>query len=289
MDGIEVIANAFKIRASATLDICAGTTGLTEAQEIELATLIQRNTDFANGVPKVKPLTDILVAKLVSQTYKRDNPELPDGAKTYCKKWLKEYLYKRRADIKSKYIEKGNSTEEDGFTLMAVELGLGMVYKNTQYHSNEYMQGTDDLFVNGVVYDNKSSWSLDTFPMFEAEIPDDKYEWQLNTYCVLRGVNDAVLAYTLIDAPIEMVERELKWLPTDNEKYRRAVNMLFTTEAFEAARIALFPDATYTYFTPIPQEKRIKKFPVTCEQYKTNLTIERVKMCRSYILTLLKS
>jgi hypothetical protein len=230
-----------------------------------------------------------MVVELKSLSEKKNNPELPDGAKTYCKKWLKEYLYKRRADIKAKAVTKGNTQEESGFTLMAVQLNLGMVYKNTQYHSNENMQGTDDLFVGGEVYDNKCSYSLDTFPMFETELPDPRYEWQVNVYEELRSVGSGYVVYTLVDADMESVERELRWLHDDNEKYRKAMNMLYTKEAFEAARIAYFPDSTYTYFVEIPAEKRVKKFPVKRDQNKINTLNERVPMCRAYILTLLKS
>lgn len=284
---VDQIANSFKIRCSAIIDICAGEIGLTEKQQLEYDTLKQRAKDFEAGVAKVKDLTDIMKDKVKEYEYKIANPELTEGAKTYCKKWLKEYLYKRRADVKSKYLDKGNISEEDGFTLMAVQLGLGMVYKNTQFHSNDYIQGTDDLFVKGVVYDNKCSWSLDSFPMFETEVPDERYEWQINGYCDLRGVESGVLAYTLIDADESLVQREIKWLLTDNEKYKTVCNMVYTKDYFEQLKAEYFPDATYNYFVEIPEELRIKKFNITKQQSRINKIYERVKMCRVYIKSLL--
>ncbi len=281
---IEKIASAFKIRSSATYDICCGTIGLTEKQQITYDTLMARKNDLA-----AKPLTANMIADLNILQDKKDNPELPETAKTYCKKWLKEYLYHRRKDIKSKYLDKGNICEEDGFTLMCLELNLGMVYKNTEFHSNEYMQGTDDLFVNGVVYDNKSSWDLDTFPMFETVVPNDHYEWQLNSYAELRGVDDAVLGYTLIDAPLELIEREIKWLTDHNDIYKRVCEMVYTKEYFETLRVNLFPDATVDYFIEIPAKERVKAFKIKRDPKKIETIKQRVPMCRAYITTLLNS
>lgn len=280
---ITAIADAFKIRCSAIYDICLGNIGLTEKQDLRLKELLPR----AQG--EGKPLTANMVAELNILIQKRDNPELPETAKTYCKKWLKEYLYHRRRDIKSKYITKGNMSEEDGFTLMCLELNLGMVYKNTQYHSNEYMQGTDDLFVSNVVYDNKCSWDLDTFPMFEVDIPNERYEWQLNGYAELRGVNDAVLAYTLIDAPLEIIEREIKWLTNSNDIYKRVCELVYTKSYFNELKAQYFFAADYTYFVEIPAAERIKTFNIKRDVNKIETIKQRVPMCRAYIKQLLKS
>lgn len=278
---IEAIANSFKIRASASIEIM-GKMGLTDKQQIEYDKLLARKND-----PKAKPLTPNMEVALAKLQEKKDNPELPDGAKTHCKKWLKEYLFKRRAQIKAKPVIKGNLQEEDGFTLMAVQLNLGMVYKNTQLHQNEYLIGTDDIFCKGVVYDNKCSYSLDTFPMFEAEIPDDKYDWQINVYCELRKCEDGALVYTLIDAPESMIERELRWIESDNEKYVAACQMIFTKEAFDKAQAMYFPNADYTYFVEIPDEDRIVKFDIKKDPAKIEGLYKRVPMCREYIKSLL--
>lgn len=283
---IEEIANSFKIRASATIELM-GAMGLTEKQTARLQELLQRSHDSDAGKDKVKPLTDNMKAEMADLLKKKNNPELPDGAKTHCKKWLKEKLWARREEIKAKAVQKGNTKEEDGFTLMALQLNLGMVYKNTQLHQNDYIIGTDDLFVKGVVYDNKSSWSLDTFPMFETEIPDPRYEWQINSYCDLRKCEDGVLAYTLLDADEEIVERELRWLSNDNEKYKKATNMVFTKETFEVLKYAYFPNAEYNYFIEIPESERIVTFPVKKDQGRVAETYKRVILCREYIKSLL--
>jgi hypothetical protein len=278
LEQIVAIANSFKIRASATLEICAGEIGLTEKQQLEFDTLLARS----------KAMTDIMAAKLIAYHYKIANPELPEGAKTHCKKWLKEKQYRRRGDIKSKYIDKGNTSEEDGFTLMAVQLGLGMVHKNTQLHQNDYIIGTDDIFAGGIVYDNKCSYTLDSFPMYEFEIPDQKYEWQINSYADLRGCENGVLAYTLIDAPIEIVEREVKWIMKPNDIYRKLCELVYTKDYFDTLVQRFCPDATYTYFVEIPEADRIKAFNIKFDIGKRDKTYQRVIMCREYIINLLK-
>lgn len=277
------IADEYFCRSSATLEICAGEIGLTEKQQIEYDTLFKRNLDFANGVDKVKPLTDNMVKTLTALQYKKDNPELPEGAKTHCKKWLNEKQWGRRGEIKSKYLDKGNLSEEDGFTLMCLELNLGMVYKNSTLLENEYQKGTDDLFVNGVVYDNKCSWSLDTFPMWETKLPDDKYEWQVNSYCNMRGVINGVVCYTLIDAEKSIVEREIKWCADPDEAYRKTMNLVFTKSYFDELKAEFFPLSDLDCFIEIPQEKRIKPFKITLDPAKIAKIAQRVPMCRAYI------
>lgn len=282
------LADEYFCRSSATLEICAGEIGLTEKQRIELDGYIKRNLDFANGVPKVNPLTDIMVAKMKALIDKQNNPELPDGAKTHCKKWLNEKLYNRRPKIKSKYIDKGNETEEDGFTLMALELNLGMVYKNTKYYKDAYKHGTPDLVLSKV-YDNKSSWSLDTFPMWETELPDEKYEWQINSYCSLVGLEDGVVVYTLIDADKKTVEREIRWCESPDEAYLKTMNLVYTKSYFEELKAELFPLSDLDCFVEIPQADRKKEFNIKLDPKKIEMIHTRVEMCRAYINELLKN
>lgn len=210
------------------------------------------------------------------------------GSKTYCKKWLKENLFGRRKDVNSKYISKGNDTEEDGFTLMATEVVKAMVYKNTERKSNEFADGECDLFHNGIVYDNKSSWDLDTFPMFETEIPDKKYWWQLQVYMWLWNCEKGVLCYTLNDATDEMVENATKWEIDHDKRYKIAEQMVFTKNNFEALKSLYFQLSTLDTFVEIPDEKRIKTFEIKADIECREKIKKHVQLCREYILTLLK-
>lgn len=258
----------------------AGNIGLTDIQTAKCAELSERK----NGVGK--PLTPNMEVELTDLIQKRDNPELPQGAKTYCKQWLKEHLYKRKQEIQSKYIRKGNLTEETGFTLMAVQLKLGMVFKNEQYRENEYSTGTWDLLVNDTVYDNKSVWSLDTFPMFDTKNPKPEYEWQMQVYTGLAGVEKAVLAYTLNDAPEIEIQQAIRWVDEHQARVQILNNMIFTEPFFEAMKSKYASEATLD-FLPIPEEKRIKTFPFFKDNSVHYRIKERVKMCNQFINSLL--
>jgi hypothetical protein len=270
----------FKIRASACSEIMAGNIGLTDIQTAKLTEMHERK--IGNG----KPLTANMEVEYAELVQKRDNPELPQGAKTYCKKWLKEYLYKRRQEISSKYIRKGNLTEEQGFTTMAVQLKLGMVFKNEQYRENDYSTGTWDLFVGDTVYDNKSSWSLDTFPMFDLVNPKPEYEWQMQIYMGLAPAPRSVLAYTLNDAPEIEIQQAIRWVDDHQERVAILNNMIFTQEYFEAMKSKYAADSIID-FVPIPEEKRIKTFPFFMDNSVHYRIKERVKMCNSYINSLI--
>jgi len=202
---------------------------------------------------------------------------------SYIEQWVKEYLYKRRPEIKSKYLTKGNVQEEEGFTLMATELNLGMVYKNTELFENDYMKGTPDLIVNGVVYDNKCSWSLDTFPMFEKEVPNKDYWWQLQSYMELTGCDKSVLVYTLIDADEFEIERQIKWESNPEKIYKVINEMVYTKDYFNNLVDRFCPTAISDYFIEIPEDKRIKTFEIEKDK-KSIMEIEyRVDECRTFI------
>ena len=84
----------FKIRCSANSNIM-GENGLTDNQLNKIVEL-QHKTK----------LTDKQQETLNDLVYRRDNPELPQGAKTYCEDWLKGQLYDYRKMMSNKYLEK---------------------------------------------------------------------------------------------------------------------------------------------------------------------------------------
>lgn len=208
------------------------------------------------------------------------------GAQTYCKKWLKEFLFNRREELKNKFVNKGNATEEDGFTLMATELKLGMVYKNIDPKENEFMKGTCDLFLPDNVYDNKSSYSLDTFPMFETEI-DKKYWVQLQVYGCLWDVKNLNLCYTLNDLDDEAIENIIKWKVSHDERYEIANRLVYTLESFERLKSNFFDKSTLNTFIEIPDEKRIKHFKFERDDDYIKKIESRVLECRIFIEQLL--
>lgn len=258
----------------------AGDIGLTESQQSTLSDLESRE----NGThPKGLKLTDKMIVELSSLRFKRDNPELPEGAKTYCKQWLKQTLYGRYTEIKSKYISKGHYTEEEGFTILCLQLGLGMARKNTERKDNGWLTGECDLIKNGIVYDNKSSWSLDTFPMFEAENPNKDYEYQMQGYMELYDCEKAILGYTLSDCDEITLGKQWPYMADQNEKQRITSNLVYTKKEFERIKSAYFSNAQAWEFIEIHEKDRIKAFEFKRDRDFISRLKKRVDLCQKYI------
>jgi len=259
----------FKIRCSALSKIMAGETGLTDVQIAKVNELSLRR----NG--QGKPLTENMNNELDKLLWKEQNPQLPTGAQTYCKQWLKAELYHRNIDFKNSVIEKGLMVEMEGIDLISDIIGE-QYEKNDEYFENEFMQGAPDILTNKIVRDVKSSWDLFTFPMFETEIPNDDYDWQLQGYMILTGVDKASLDYVLINTPKSLVALDLKKLYYQSGG--TAEN--WTPENYELL------NANYT-FDDIPKEKRLKSFAVDLDTSLEKKIQERVLLCREYINTLI--
>lgn len=277
----------FKIRCSAINRIMAGEIGLTPTQEEKLSDLLSRQDGTH---PKGLKLTEKMEVELAELQYKKMNPELPEGAKSYCKQWVKETLYNRREQVKSKYITKGHDTEEDGFTAVCVQLALGMVYKNEEKRENDFLMGTCDLDLPKMdaVFDNKSSWSLDTFPMFETKCPNADYIAQIQGYMCLWNRSRGAVVYTLNDIDIDQLGHLMKPWQTDDEKQEIAVNLIYTNDAWVAAKARYFPAAKEINFVEIPEADRVKPFWFDYDPGFIAKVEERVKLCREYIQTLIK-
>lgn len=258
----------FKIRCHAIGKIMAGEIGLTEIQNSKLSELESR----ANGVGK--PLTPNMESELAKLINKRDNPELPEGAKSYCKEWLIKHKFKRNKEFKNAVIEKGLACEQDAIELLSLVHGEDYV-KNEDYFSNDFCHGSPDILTLDSVRDIKSSWDLYTFPMFEDEIPKKEYWWQLQGYMWLTGNKKAYLDYVLIDTPMPLILLDLKKLYYQSG----GVAEEWTQEKYEF----LYPNYQ---FKDIPNEQRIKTFEFTFEDWIPEQITYRVELCRKYINSL---
>lgn len=256
----------FKIRASAVGQIMTNgkdAAGLTDKQGERLAELCA----------KEKP-TKGQLEQIVTLTTKRDKPpELSATAKTYCKTWLKEKLYNRRKDIKSKYLDKGNACESKSLTLINAQT-MEEYELNTEYKENDYLTGTCDIQGDDVIRDIKNSWSPDTFPLFDTGIKDKGYWWQLQAYMELYDKSKAWLDYTLIDAPFHLIKKE-----ANNIAYSEGLD--FDT---------IFPDVLAAMtFEDVDQHLKHKCFEISRDRSAMEDVKKRVIMCREYIEQLQKS
>jgi hypothetical protein len=140
-------------------------------------------------------------AGVLAQNPKKSADLLAVGSKTYVKQWLKEQLYGMRKRVSTKYMEKGIMLEDEAIDHAITWCDLPFVIKNEQMYEDEYFTGTPDIITDDTVVDTKVSWDFETFPLFEDEIPDSDYFYQLQVYMHLTGRRKAKLVYILLNTP----------------------------------------------------------------------------------------
>jgi hypothetical protein len=126
---------------------------------------------------------------------------LSETTKSYLQEWLKEQIYGVRNEIHSKYLTKGIDMEDESINVYALRTDLDFAIKNSKRFGNEFITGEPDLILEDKIVDIKTSWDCFTFPLFETEIPNKNYSWQLQSYMALTGKRNAELAYVLVNTP----------------------------------------------------------------------------------------
>ena len=122
--------------------------------------------------------------------------------------------------------------------------------------------------------------------MFEMKL-DRVYEDQMKGYLHLWDKKVGKICYTLVDSPIDILRSEIKWLSDDDAKQTRALNHLFTKQAFIEAKETLFPMAKKVDFIELKDEQRVKVFEVHRDDNFINGIHITVKQCNEYIKRLL--
>jgi len=140
-------------------------------------------------------------AGVLAHNPKKPSDLLAVGSKTYVKSWLKEQLYGMRKTVTTKYMEKGTMLEDEAIDRAITWCDLPFVLKNEAMFQDEYFTGTPDIITDELVVDTKVSWDFDTFPLFEDEIPNNDYFYQLQVYMHLTGRRKAKLVYVLLNTP----------------------------------------------------------------------------------------
>lgn len=236
---------------------------------------------------------------------KRDAPnELAQGSKTHCKNILKGKLFNRERQFHSKYTDKGTEKEESGITL-ASEVFNKMYFKNEKHYRNNYIQGTPDI-ITDIVIDIKCSWDLHTFPMFEDNLSNSLYEWQVKGYCALTGCNNGQITYCLVDTPESIINDEIRRLDWSislfdgngnvyEDKIQKVVDkismMIYTRKGLEEF---CFQDINiklewFNDFVEIPKKLRIKTYDIELYQEDIERIESQVLLAREYMNQLAKS
>jgi hypothetical protein len=191
------------------------------------------------------------IGRIMSEPRSKADKEagkLSETTKSYVHEWLTEQIYGVRKTISSKYIDKGNQMEDDAIDLLALHHGE-FYQKNEQYFNNDFITGTPDIITESEILDTKCVWDCFTFPLFDTELSNKDYYWQMQGYMELCGKQAARVCYMLMNTPIELAFSEL-----DQKDY-----------------------------TELPLTKRIKEFDVFYDGDDQNKIEQRVIQIRNYI------
>lgn len=203
------------------------------------------------------------IGKIMTEARSKSEP-LSKTTIAYLEEWAKEQIYQRKKVIVSKYIDKGLAVENDAIEYLSVTFpDLPLLIKNEKYFEDEWMTGTPDLILSDHIIDIKSSWDCFTFPLFEQDLPEKDYYWQMQGYMHLTGRKKSKVIYILMDTPEEIVDKEVRFDPDNEEEIR----------------------ARHSYKS-IPAKYRIKEFTVYRNQEDIEKIKARVEECRKYIETL---
>jgi hypothetical protein len=189
--------------------------------------------------------------------------------KTYIKELVLEHKYGIKKEINSRYLDKGNQVEDMAIELAEQALDLGFVFKNELFFENDHLTGTPDIITDTLIVDVKSSWNGTTFPMFEDELPNKDYYWQLQGYMELTGKHNAIVAYCLVDTPEDIVLDEIR-------------RVAWAKKELEPSEETEHDVRSQHEFNHIPKDKRVKAFLVEKDEHAIWQIKERVEQCREY-------
>jgi len=206
-------------------------------------------------------------AKITDLESKKDTPNLSQVCISYLHSWVNEHVYQRRIEFTAKTTDKGNLVEEDAIIYASGHIPeMGLSSKNEQHFSNEWMHGTPDVLADEWVFDTKASWSHDTFPLYESELPESDYDWQVLGYMALSERQRGRVVYVLMSMPEEMILKEARW----------KLGQEYTQAEYEKF-------AAQFRYDDLPAYLRIKEFDIEYSEEKIEAIKRRVLECRDYI------
>jgi hypothetical protein len=202
---------------------------------------------------------------------KKKGEALSGTCKSYLEEWVKSEVYNRNKEISNKYMDKGNECESDAIEFVSNVLGWDFAVKNEQFYRDEHFTGTPDILIGDSVEDIKCSWDCFTFPLFDKELPNKKYFYQLQGYMALTGKKTGGINYCLMDASEDLINKECK-----KRSYSEGNGGKVSAELYDEVRSKMI-------YSNLPKELRHKRFEVKRDEDVIKLIRERVELCRIYI------
>jgi len=272
----------FKCRSSAAGKIMTEPRGKSVREQMddiqaEVAAKMQMQEDAKTKSGKMYENRAAKIEQLEARWHEldaiKDVPNLSSTCIAFLREWLneRESMYNRRVEISGKMLDKGNAVEDDAIVFLSGYIDeMGLVSKNLHHFSDEHLHGTPDIIGAEYVFDVKSSWNHNTFPLYETGLPESDYEWQVLCYMALTGKKKGLVTYALMSLPEAMIAKEARWkLPQD-----------YTMEQYEEF-------ASQYRYDDLPVHLRIKEFEVEYDQDKIDAIRQRVEDCRKYITNVL--
>lgn len=202
-------------------------------------------------------------------TASRTKEMLSETAKTYIKDVFKEQELGLAKEFWSRYTDKGLQMEDEAIDFAGQILGWDFVVKNTKRYNNEWITGEPDIITKDLLADIKCSWDASTFPMFDTELKNKDYFWQLQGYMWLTDMPQAELVYCLMNTPFQIVEDEVR---REHWKAGLIDEDLDLREAVQSQH----------NFDHLPNQLRIKRFIVEKDEQAIEKIKEKVEIAREY-------
>ena len=194
---------------------------------------------------------------------------LSETAKTYIQDYFKEKELGIAKEFWSRYTDKGLQMEDEAIDFASQVLDWGFVVKNTERYNNEWITGEPDVITKTLLADIKCSWDATTFPLFDTELKNKGYFWQMQGYMWLTELERAELVYVLTNTPHQIVEDEVRrahWkagLIDEDLDLREAVQSQHN-------------------FDHLPNNLRVKRFIVEKDEEAIERIKEKVEIAREY-------
>lgn len=164
---------------------------------------------------------------------------------SFLNDWMKEQIYGYRKNISTKQIEKGIEYEDAAIEAVIDWCDLPFVIKNDVRYTDEFFTGEPDLITNDTVIDIKNSWSWETFPLFENEIPTDEYEYQVQVYMHLTGKKKAKVIYVLLTTPESYNNPEMPYYHVETKFRYKVFDFVYDPEVIEKLKQKIIDCRTY--------------------------------------------
>jgi hypothetical protein len=194
---------------------------------------------------------------------------LSETAKSYIQDLFKEKELGISKEFWSRYTDKGLQMEDEAIEFASQVLGWDFVVKNTERYNNDWITGEPDVITEHLLADIKCSWDGSTFPLFDSELKNKDYFWQMQGYMWLTGLEKAELVYCLMNTPHAIVEDEVRrahWkanLIDEDLDLREAVQSQHNSDH-------------------IPNNLRIKRFIIEKDEEAIDKIKEKVELAREY-------